>query len=81
MNQSEKDFQAWIESCPDILKFRLEYIDVRADIENVIQSYEYEFASEQIKQEVIEQVIEDFYDQDWADHNEFISYLLDRRLA
>lgn len=81
MNQSDKDFQAWIESCPDILKFRLEYIDVRADIENVIQSYEYEFASEQIKQEVIEQVIEDFYDQDWADHNEFISYLLDRRLA
>tara|TARA_B100001057_G_scaffold477688_1_gene547227 strand:+ start:31104 stop:31349 length:246 start_codon:yes stop_codon:yes gene_type:complete len=81
MNQSDKDFQAWIESCPDILKFRLEYIDVRADIENVIQSYEYEFASEQTKQEVIEQVIEDFYDQDWADHNEFISYLLDRRLA
>jgi|TARA_R100001480_G_scaffold151510_1_gene152866 SOS response regulatory protein OraA/RecX len=81
MNQSDKDFQAWIESCPDILKFRLEYVDVRADIEHVIQSYGYEFASEQTKQEVIEQVIEDFYDQDWADHNNFISYLLDRRLA
>ena len=64
MNQAEKDFQNWLEECPDLLRFRLEYVDVRADVENVITTYEYEFADDETRKEVTEAVIEDFYDQD-----------------
>ena len=81
MKQSEKDFQHWIEQCPDLLRFRLEYVDVRADVENVITTYEYEFADDETRKEVTEAVIDDFYNQDWSDHNEFIAHLLDRRLS
>ena len=81
MKQSENDFQNWIESCPDLLRFRLEYVDVRADIENVIATYEYEFDSVETEREITELVLDDFYNQDWSEHNEFISSLLDRRLA
>ena len=81
MNQAEKDFQNWLEECPDLLRFRLEYVDVRADVENVITTYEYEFADDETRKEVTEAVIEDFYDQDWSDHKEFIAHLLYRRLS
>ena len=50
MTKAEQQFQDWIDECPDILKFRLEYIDVRADIENVIQTYEYEFSDDETKE-------------------------------
>ena len=80
MTRADQEFQDWIEQCPDMLKFRLEYIDVRADIENVIQTYEYEFSDDETKQEVIESVLDEFYNQDWADHNNFISYLIDEQI-
>lgn len=80
MTKADQAFQDWIEQCPDMLKFRLEYIDVRADIENVIQTYEYEFSDDETKQEVIESVLDEFYNQDWADHNNFISYLIDEQI-
>ena len=80
MTRADQEFQDWIEQCPDMLKFRLEYIDVRADIENVIQTYEYEFSDDETKEEVIESVLDEFYNQDWADHNNFISYLIDEQI-
>lgn len=80
MTRADQEFQDWIDQCPDMLKFRLEYIDVRADIENVIQTYEYEFSDDETKQEVIESVLDEFYNQDWADHNNFISYLIDEQI-
>ena len=80
MTKAEQQFQDWIEQCPDILKFRLEYVDVRTDIENVIQTYEYEFSDDETKNEVIEAVLDEFYNQDWADHNDFISYLIDEQI-
>lgn len=80
MTKAEQQFQDWIDECPDIVKFRLEYVDVRADIENVIQTYEYEFSDDETKEEVIESVLDEFYNQDWSDHNDFISYLIDEQI-
>ena len=72
-------YDEWLELCPDKSKFLMEYVDIRSDILNVITTYEKSVNPDK-EDELVDMVIDDFYKQDWGDHNDFISYLIDRRL-
>jgi len=72
-------YDEWLELCPDKRKFLMEYVDIRSDILNVITTYEKSVNPDK-EDELVDMVLDDFYNQDWGDHNDFISYLIDRRL-
>ena len=72
-------YDEWLELCPDKSKFLMEYVDIRSDILNVITTYEKSVNPDK-QDELVDMVLDDFYTQDWGDHNDFISYLIDRRL-
>tara|TARA_B100001778_G_scaffold269858_1_gene231529 strand:- start:110 stop:346 length:237 start_codon:yes stop_codon:yes gene_type:complete len=74
-------FADWLTQCPDKLKFALEYVDLRADIANVIETYEYEFASIEVEKEVTEAVLNKLINQDWSEQNEYISDLIDQEIV
>ena len=72
-------YDEWLELCPDKSKFLMEYVDIRSDVLNVITTYEKSVNPDK-EDELVDMVIDDFYNQDWGDNNDFISYLIDRRL-
>lgn len=74
-------FEDWLELCPDRIRFLTEFVDVKADIEHVMNTYE-EFASikEDAKPEITQAVLDQFYNQDWSDHNNFIAYLISEEI-
>ena len=72
-------YDEWLELCPDKSKFLMEYVDIRSDVLNVITTYEKSVNPDK-EDELVDMVIDDFYNQDWGDHNDLISYLIDRRL-
>ena len=72
-------YDEWLEMCPDKSKFLMEYVDIRSDVLNVITTYEKSVNPDK-EDELVDMVIDDFYNQDCGDHNDFISYLIDRRL-
>ena len=34
------DFETWLNQCPDPSRFAVEYVDIRSDIQNVIDTYD-----------------------------------------
>ena len=66
-----KSFEQWLEECPNKLEFYSRFIDVKEDIENVIED-NYDDVTDEQK----EQVLDLYMRQDWSENNEFISYLI-----
>ena len=71
MTTMTKSFEQWLEECPNKLEFYSRFIDVKEDIENVIED-NYDDVTDEQK----EQVLDLYMRQDWSENNEFISYLI-----
>ena len=71
MTTMTKSFEQWLEECPNKLEFFSRFIDVKEDIENVIER-NYDDVTDEQK----EQVLDLYMRQDWSENNEFISYLI-----
>ena len=63
--------EQWLEECPNKLEFYSRFIDVKEDIENVIEN-NYDDVTDEQK----EQVLDLYMNQDWSENNEFIGYLI-----
>ena len=63
--------EQWLEECPNKLEFYSRFIDVKEDIENVIED-NYDDVTDEQK----EQVLDLYMNQDWSENNEFIGYLI-----
>ena len=66
-----KSLEQWLEECPNKLEFYSRFIDVKEDIENVIER-NYDDVTDEQK----EQVLDLYMNQDWSENNEFIGYLI-----
>ena len=66
-----KSLEQWLEQCPNELEFYSRFIDVKEDIENVIEG-NYDDVTDEQK----EQVLDLYMNQDWSENNEFIGYLI-----
>ena len=66
-----KSLDQWLEECPNKLEFYSRFIDVKEDIENVIED-NYDDVTDEQK----EQVLDLYMRQDWSENNEFIGYLI-----
>ena len=71
MQTTTKSLDKWLEECPNKLEFYSRFIDVKEDIENVIED-NYDDVTDEQK----EQVLDLYMRQDWSENNEFISYLI-----
>ena len=71
MTTQTKSLEQWLEECPNKLEFYSRFIDVKEDINLVIEREELDVTDEQ-KEEVLYR----YMDQDWSENNEFISYLI-----
>ena len=71
MTTMTKSFEQWLEECPNKLEFYSRFIDVKEDIENVIED-NYDDVTDEQK----EQVLDLYMNQDWSENNEFIGYLI-----
>ena len=71
MQTTTKSLDQWLEECPNKLEFYSRFIDVKEDIENVIEG-NYDDVTDEQK----EQVLDLYMRQDWSENNEFISYLI-----
>ena len=71
MQTTTKSLDQWVEECPNKLEFYSRFIDVKEDIENVIED-NYDDVTDEQK----EQVLDLYMRQDWSENNEFISYLI-----
>ena len=66
-----KSLEQWLEECPNKLEFYSRFIDVKEDIENVIEG-NYDDVTDEQK----EQVLDLYMNQDWSENDEFIGYLI-----
>ena len=71
MQTTTKSLDQWLEECPNKLEFYSRFIDVKEDIENVIED-NYDDVTDEQK----EQVLDLYMNQDWSENNEFIGYLI-----
>ena len=71
MQTTTKSLDQWLEECPNKLEFYSRFIDVKEDIENVIEG-NYDDVTDEQK----EQVLDLYMNQDWSENNEFIGYLI-----
>ena len=71
MQTTTKSLEQWLEECPNKLEFYSRFIDVKEDIENVIED-NYDDVTDEQK----EQVLDLYMNQDWSENNEFIGYLI-----
>ena len=66
-----KSIEQWLEECPNKLEFWSRFIDVKEDIELVIENEKLE-----VDDDTKEIVLKRYMNQDWSENNEFISYLI-----
>ena len=71
MQTTTKSLDQWLEECPNKLEFYSRFIDVKEDIENVIER-NYDDVTDEQK----EQVLDLYMNQDWSENDEFIGYLI-----
>ena len=71
MQTTTQSLDQWLEECPNKLEFYSRFIDVKEDIENVIED-NYDDVTDEQK----EQVLDLYMRQDWSENNEFIGYLI-----
>ena len=71
MTTQTKSLEQWLEECPNKLEFWSRFIDVKEDIELVIEDEELD-----VDDDTKEIVLNRYMNQDWSENNEFISYLI-----
>ena len=71
MQTTTKSLEQWLSECPNEYEFWSRFIDVKEDINLVIEREELDVTDEQ-KEEVLDR----YMNQDWSENNEFISYLI-----
>ena len=71
MTTQTKSLEQWLSECPDEYGFYSRFIDVKEDIELVIEHEELE-----VDDDTKEIVLKRYMNQDWSDNNEFIGYLI-----
>ena len=71
MTTMTKSIEQWLEECPNKLEFWSRFIDVKEDIELVIENEKLE-----VDDDTKEIVLKRYMNQDWSENNEFISYLV-----
>ena len=71
MTTQTKSLEQWLEECPNKLEFWSRFIDVKEDIELVIEDEELD-----VDDDTKEIVLKRYMNQDWSENNEFISYLI-----
>ena len=71
MQTTTKSLEQWLEECPNKLEFWSRFIDVKEDIELVIENEKLE-----VDDDTKEIVLKRYMNQDWSENNEFISYLI-----
>ena len=71
MTTQTKSLEQWLEECPNKLEFWSRFIDVKEDIELVIEDEELD-----VDDDTKEIVLQRYMNQDWSENNEFISYLI-----
>ena len=71
MTTQTKSLDQWLEECPYKLEFYSRFIDVKEDIELVIENEKLE-----VDDDTKEIVLKPNMNQDWSENNEFISYLI-----
>ena len=71
MTTMTKSIEQWLEECPNKLEFWSRFIDVKEDIELVIENEKLE-----VDDDTKEIVLKRYMNQDWSENNEFIGYLI-----
>ena len=71
MQTMTKSLEQWLEECPNKLEFWSRFIDVKEDIELVIENEKLE-----VDDDTKEIVLKRYMNQDWSENNEFIGYLI-----
>ena len=71
MTTQTKSLEQWLEECPNKLEFWSRFIDVKEDIELVIEDEELD-----VDDDTKEIVLKRYMNQDWSENNQFISYLI-----
>ena len=71
MTTMTKSLDQWLEECPNKLEFYSRFIDVKEDIELVIEDEKLD-----VDDNTKEIVLKRYMNQDWSENNEFISYLI-----
>ena len=72
MTTKTKSLDQWLEECPNKLEFYSRFIDVKEDIELVIENEKLE-----VDDDTKEIVLKRYMNQDWSENNVFISYLIE----
>ena len=73
-----KSLDQWLEECPDKLGFWSRFIDVKSDVELIVnERIEEGDLTVKVTDEMKEEILDRYMDQDWSDNNNFISYLID----
>ena len=71
METMTQSLDQWLEECPNKLEFWSRFIDVKEDIELVIEDEGLD-----VDDDTKEIVLKRYMNQDWSENNEFISYLI-----
>ena len=71
MQTMTQSLDQWLEECPNKLEFWSRFIDVKEDIELVIEDEGLD-----VDDDTKEIVLKRYMNQDWSENNEFISYLV-----
>ena len=71
MTTMTKSLDQWLEECPNKLEFYSRFIDVKEDIELVIEDEKLD-----VDDNTKEIVLKRYMNQDWSENNEFIGYLI-----
>ena len=71
MQTMTQSLDQWLEECPNKLEFWSRFIDVKEDIELVIEDEGLD-----VDDDTKEIVLKRYMNQDWSENSEFISYLI-----
>ena len=76
------NFETWLNQCPDPIRFAVEYVDIRSDILNVIDTYDRpEWKKINFNKDKLDDLVYQVYDQDWSEWNDFIAFLIDNEVT
>ena len=76
------DFETWLNQCTDPSRFAVEYVDIRSDILNVIDTYDRpEWKKINFNKDKLDDLVYQVYDQDWSEWNDFIAFLIDNEVT
>ena len=74
MQTTTKSLEQWLEECPNKLEFWSRFIDVKEDINLVIERDELD-----VDDDTRAEVLDRYMNQDWSENNEFGTYKIVNR--